>query len=135
MTDLIDAAIKCAHFVNQKSVAHLFNNFDKERDGLRIVALGLAETSPSGYIHLAIEGIQNSKSAFEQFHALNLAQLLAGEITTAQRTELLKAIQSQIGNTITQADMSRWSLAQELLKELSKAAELAAIAASLSRAE
>lgn len=119
MTELIDAANSCARYTSSAESANFLNKFNTESDGYRIVALGLAEASPSGKIRLAIDGIQNSRSAFEQYHALMVAESLIGEITPSERSQLQKAIQSQIDNNITQADMSRWQPAQDLLRSLS----------------
>lgn len=119
MTELIDAANSCARYTSSAESANFLNKFNTESDGYRIVALGLAKAYPSGQIRLAIGGIEDSRSAFEQYHALMLAGSLIGQITASERSQLRKAIRSQIGNNITQADMSRWQPAQDLLRALS----------------
>jgi len=119
MTELIGAARQCAPFVQQAQSSSLFKEFETESDGLRIVALGLAEASPSGTFQLAVDGIRSSRSPFEQYHALILARSLTREISASEKAELRDAINGQIGKTITTGDMSRWQLAEALLNELS----------------
>jgi hypothetical protein len=120
MTDLITAASRCERYIETPpGVDMYFKDFPQERDGFRIVALGLAEAAPKGRIGFAIEAIRNSRSAFEQFHGLVLAQDLIKTASATERDELRTAIVGQIGKTITVADLSRWEPAQEILKYLS----------------
>jgi hypothetical protein len=122
MTDLITAAMRCQQYVQNLPAADgYFRGFQNERDGLRIVALGLAEADPKGKIRLAIEAIRDPRSAFEQFHGLVLAQQLIQTASPSERDAVRAAISGQIGKTITLGDMSRWQPAQELLKYLSGA--------------
>jgi hypothetical protein len=120
MNGLFAAATGCESYVRSSPAAGAyFRDFETESDGFRIVALGLAEARPAGRIHIAIEAIRNSRSAFEQYHGLILAENLVGSETPTAQTELRKAIETQMGQTITLADLSRWEPAQALLKYLS----------------
>lgn len=119
MSDLIGAASNCARFSKMESLKSFFSDFGVEKDGLRIVALGLAEANPSGQFRLAVEAIRNSRSPFEQYHGLMLAQLLFDSLSDTEKLELRKTIKSQIGGTITQDDMTRWQPAENLLSRLS----------------
>ncbi|MFL6417286.1 MAG: hypothetical protein ACJ74Y_16640 [Bryobacteraceae bacterium] len=54
-------------------------HFNSDTDGARVTALALAIlASIPEHLPMALECIQNRRSAFEQFHALSLAQGYSG---------------------------------------------------------
>jgi formylglycine-generating enzyme required for sulfatase activity len=64
---------------------------------------------------MALEGISDSRSAFEQYHALLLMNQLMNLIDASAMPQIQSVIQDQLGRNITNQDNSRWSLASELL--------------------
>lgn len=99
--------------------------FSRGTDGSRVVGLALARKDPQKqHIEIALAGIAESRSAFEQFNALMLAQDLCPLLHPTAAFRLRSAIQGQLGSTITAADRSRWLLADRLLKLLSGTPEV-----------
>jgi hypothetical protein len=95
--------------------------FAQRGPGKRLVALAIAYARPSPKdMRLAIAGIKNAISPFEQFHALRLATLLFDQSTAAQRRSLLQALRIQEGIPIDETDPSRFVLKNDLLGRLSK---------------
>jgi hypothetical protein len=66
-----------------------------------------------------MDAVTSSRSAFEQYHALELARRLLPQLTGEQRTELELAIERQMakGGWI-EAGTDRWFLADRILKQL-----------------
>jgi formylglycine-generating enzyme required for sulfatase activity len=99
--------------------------FSRGTDGCRIVGLALARIdSRRQHIDLALSGIEESRSAFEQFHALQLADRLLPLLHPTAAAPLLAAIKSQLDTTIQKSDPSRWTAAQRLIKKLNATADL-----------
>jgi formylglycine-generating enzyme required for sulfatase activity len=99
--------------------------FNRGTDGCRIVGLALAAKEPQrSHIELALSAIAESRSAFEQYHALVLARLLLTSLHPSAATQLHAAIASQIGKTIREDDKSRWPAAHALMHELHPMADL-----------
>jgi hypothetical protein len=93
--------------------------FSAGKEGARIVGLALAQASPEPqHLTLALDGIQNRRSAFEQYNALALAQLLVDKLASPERRQLATAVQNQLGSTIETSDLSRWNVSQDLLRKL-----------------
>jgi formylglycine-generating enzyme required for sulfatase activity len=93
--------------------------FSRGTDGARLVSIVLAYTDAQRqHIELALAGIAESRSPFEQFHALVLAQALLPYLHPTAAARLKSAIESQMGQTINEKDPSRWSLARRLLEQL-----------------
>jgi hypothetical protein len=96
--------------------AEVLVHFASGTDGARVMALALAILSPlPEHLPMALDGIQNSRSAFEQFHALSLAQGLMRLVDSTDQERVKSAIKGQLGKTITSDDSSRWELAQRIL--------------------
>jgi formylglycine-generating enzyme required for sulfatase activity len=95
--------------------------FKQQRDGTRVTGLALARKEPlRGHIDMALDGISNSRSAFEQYFALLLAQQIAQFLDPTAKAKLQTAITDQLGKTITEQDQGRWRLSQDLIKSLPK---------------
>jgi hypothetical protein len=93
--------------------------FGEGLDGLRVVALAVAAAhpSPSG-MKLAIEGIREARSPFEQYHALRLARLTLGNAGDAERERLRDALRHPTGTPIHDSDRDRRDIKEDLLKRL-----------------
>ena len=90
-------------------------------DGGRILGLSLASREPLRiHVDMAISGVGESRSAFEQYYALLLATQLQPLLDPEARHKLREAIQAQINmGNISKRDGSRLNPATELLKTLS----------------
>jgi formylglycine-generating enzyme required for sulfatase activity len=91
--------------------------FAENTDGLRVVGIALARAEPQKrHIDMALEGISHSRSAFEQYHALLLAQNLVSFVDPTALQQMGAAIREQINRNITEKDQNRWHVANEILK-------------------
>lgn len=98
--------------------------FRHNTDGTRVVGLSLARNEPQrSHVEMALEGISNSRSAFEQYHALVLVPHLLPNLDPTARDLIKSAIEFQIKKTITPDDTGRWTLAHEILRNVSAAAQ------------
>ena len=94
--------------------------FSRGTDGGRIVGLALARIDPQRqHVELALSGIGESRSAFEQFNALILATGLVPTLHPTAAEQLRSVLDAQLGKTIDRNAPSRWTQAQKLLKQLS----------------
>ena len=88
-------------------------------EGERIRALGLMQGGDKSIrdFDVALEGVRDSKSAFEQYHALRLAQQMIPELNAHQRHELASAIEEQRApGAYIQPGSDRWSLSGQILR-------------------
>ena len=93
--------------------------FSRGTDGSRVVGLALARIDTRRqHIELALSGITTSRSPFEQYHALLLAESLLPSLHPTTMPLLQAAIGSQLEKTIRKDDPSRWIVAQRLIKKL-----------------
>ena len=93
--------------------------FNQKTAGSRITGLALARKQPRrSHIEMAIEGVSQSKSAFEQYHALLLAQTLSASLDPTAKVKLRDAVNSQLEKTITENDVSRLSISRTILSNL-----------------
>jgi formylglycine-generating enzyme required for sulfatase activity len=99
--------------------------FSRGTDGARVVGLALARKDPQRqHVELALSGIRESRSAFEQYHALLLADALVPTVHPTAAAQLQSAIRSQLEKTISRSDPSRWAVAQRLIKKLDSMVDL-----------
>ena len=90
--------------------------FNEGSDGARIAGLALARKEPQrGHVEIVLDGIAKSRSAFEQFHALRLCELIFSQLDATARDRIQAVIKSQLNVTITRDDSSRWTLAHQIL--------------------
>jgi|Tabmets5t2r1_1033131.scaffolds.fasta_scaffold25755_1 hypothetical protein len=103
--------------LNREQVRDLFRKGD---DGSRITALGLMQGNPRelGDIEVALETINNSKSAFEQYHGLELARRLLPFLDDAERGRLASAMEQQRKRGWIKRGTDRWSLSQDILDRI-----------------
>jgi hypothetical protein len=99
----------------------------RESDGGRIVALALiaetGKTRKTGLADLVQEAILDSKSAFEQYQALQAAMALAenSDLPLAERQSLRAAIEEQMMSgpeRYITPDSDRWPVAKRVLQRL-----------------
>jgi formylglycine-generating enzyme required for sulfatase activity/cellulose biosynthesis protein BcsQ len=98
--------------------------FRQNTDGSRVIGLSLARNEPQrSHVEMALEGISNSRSPFEQYHALILVPYLLLSLDPTARDQIKSAIQTQMNKTITPSDQSRWLQAEEILRKIAAAAQ------------
>jgi hypothetical protein len=89
-------------------------------EGQRVVLLGMMQGRPDQASYSAMmDALTSSMSAFEQYHALELARRMLPQLSPEQRTELELAIERQTsrGGWI-EPGTDRWMLAERIRKEL-----------------
>jgi hypothetical protein len=97
--------------------------FEHGTDGERIYALGLMqEDERLRDFAVSLEAIEHSRSAFEQYYALSLAELMLPALTKDQRRELEAMLTKRPGNAayITPGT-DRWGVAEQILSRLTSA--------------
>jgi hypothetical protein len=94
--------------------------FESEREGARIVALGIVQARPSTTLFDLVENaISSSRSAFEQFHGLRALDEMVAALSPMQRRRARTAIESQLrSDRIAPADPGRWDYSRHLLDQL-----------------
>ncbi|GAA1124578.1 hypothetical protein GCM10009630_23120 [Kribbella jejuensis] len=101
---------------HQLDVVQLFN---EGTHGSRIVALALMETDPRlADFPSVLNAIQNSRSGFEQYHALTVANLMAASLSADAKAQLQQALESDDVRSKWEGDTSRASLAATILDRL-----------------
>ena len=103
--------------------AELRNKLASSSEGQRIVALAAMQTGADpAQFDLALDAIENSRSAFEQYHGLLAIDSTLDRLTPQQRGRLREVLEKQRsqekGGWITPADPSRWDLSGLILKRL-----------------
>jgi hypothetical protein len=94
--------------------------FARSTEGARVIGLALAERDPQRqHLGMALSGIGEMRSPFEQYHALLLAEALTSELPPSGAAQLRATIGSQIGKTIRESDSSRFKRAHGLVNKLS----------------
>jgi hypothetical protein len=96
--------------------------FGSGKEGDRVVALTLLEAMPlQQCLDQILDGIQNSRSAFEQFQALRAAEEALPDLGLADRRRLAKILNTELmdesGKGIHQ-DLSRLRPIQIMLAEI-----------------
>lgn len=110
--------------------------FKLNTDGTRVIALSLAvHDLRRTQIDLAIEGIGSSRSAFEQYHALVLAERLVPLLDPTAKEKLREAVQAQIGSRLERNRSDRSTIANAILKALGREQLRGAWASSASTME
>jgi hypothetical protein len=94
--------------------------FERGTDGERMYALGLMqEDGRLRDFAVALEAIEDSRSAFEQYYALSLAELMLPALTKDQRRELDAMLTKRPGNAAyIRPGTDRWTVTQRILSRL-----------------
>ncbi len=101
-------------------VRHLF---ERGTDGERMYALGLMqEDERLRDFAVSLEAIEHSRSAFEQYYALSLAELMLPALTKDQRRQLEAMLTKLPGNAAyIRPGTDRWIVAEQILSRLRSA--------------
>jgi hypothetical protein len=94
--------------------------FDSGKDGNRIYALALMlEDERVRDLNVSLEAIEHSRSAFEQYYALSLADSMLPNLTKDQSGELGALLTDRRGNAVhIKPGTDRWGVAQRILSRL-----------------
>jgi hypothetical protein len=95
--------------------------FEAGTEGKRIIALAIAQADPSAVLFdIVSEAIANSRSAFEQFHALRALDEMLYTLSPMQRRQARALLEQQRApdGWITPEDPSRWEYSAHLLEQL-----------------
>ena len=116
LTSLIERAQKLSGKRDAAQVAEEI--FRQDSDGARIVALALAAEEPQKrHVEMALSGISERRSSFEQYHALSLVLQLVSALEPQAARQVRTAIRDQMGGTIS-AGSDRSVVANRILKRL-----------------
>ncbi|MDF3288467.1 hypothetical protein [Streptomyces silvisoli] len=87
-------------------------------DGERVIALAMMQASRElRNFEAVVAAIEDSHSAFEQYHAVLLAKLMVDDLNTAQLRRLAETLRSQQGHRF-QRDTDRWELSEDILRRV-----------------
>ncbi len=93
--------------------------FDDGTPEARITALGLMQGSARlRDFEVALDAIEDSRSAFEQYHGLRLAELMASGLTPTQRAQLSATVERARRIRRLRRDSDRNTSAERLLATL-----------------
>jgi hypothetical protein len=97
--------------------------FERGTDGERMYALGLMqEDERLRDFAVSLEAIEHSRSAFEQYYALSLAELMLPALTEDQRRQLDAMLTKRPGNAAyIRPGTDRWIVAEQILSSLRSA--------------
>jgi hypothetical protein len=114
MNDLVKEVQEVAPNIQAEAIRQLFG---QGSPGSRIVAIALLERQPDEKcFDLILQSITESKSPFEQYHALHAAGRILPKLSSSDAASLIRGIRSQINVSIPESDQSRWTISQDLLK-------------------
>lgn len=88
-------------------------------EGNRIAALAFIEGNPRlATTEVLVDGIVDSRSAFEQYHALVAAEHAINHLSTQDRTRVRTAVQSVLAGPLGEKSSDRRSVARRLVEML-----------------
>jgi hypothetical protein len=95
--------------------------FDEGTPEARITALGLMQGNPRlRSFDAVLDAIDDSQSAFEQYHGLRLAEMMVPELTPSQRSQLTVTIERALRSFRVRRDSDRHSTGKRVLALLSE---------------
>ncbi|HWT93504.1 MAG TPA: hypothetical protein VN238_10940 [Solirubrobacteraceae bacterium] len=115
------AEARAAAAAAQMPASHVSRLFAQGTPGARIVALAALEVTPRPeFFSNILDAITNSRSAFEQFHALIAVESLLDELGHGQRRRLRAALDRELSDPEKglNADVSRRRIIESLLERL-----------------
>jgi hypothetical protein len=97
----------------------VLNLFKEGSEGERIFAIGLMQEEPAlADPEVALDAIRRSRSAFEQYHGLELARRLMKSLDGGTRRELLAAIREEMeSGQHFRPGGDRWEISSRILEE------------------
>ncbi len=113
---LRDARALGAEVLTPSDVAEIFGT---GTDGNRIAALALIEGNPRlGTAGVLVEAILNSRSTFEQYHALVAAESAVDHLSAEDRSRVREAVESVLSGSLGDRSSDRRTVARRLLERL-----------------
>lgn len=93
--------------------------FEEGTPEARITALGLMQGSPRlRDFEAALDAIDDSRSAFEQYHGLHLAEMMVSDLTATERAQLAVVTERALRRYRLRRDSDRRTTAERLLAAL-----------------
>jgi hypothetical protein len=87
--------------------------------GARVIALGLMEgCEPLRDFDVALDAIERSRSAFEQYHGLLVAELMVPKLTSGKRAQLKQAVERALATRRVSRDSDRRAVAKRIASRL-----------------
>jgi len=100
-------------------VADVVTWFDEGTPEARITALGLMQGNPRlRDFEAALDAIDDSRSAFEQYHGLRLAEMMVPDLTATQRAQLVVVTERALRSYRVRRDSDRRATGERLLASL-----------------
>jgi hypothetical protein len=100
-------------------VADVLTWFEEGTPEARITALGLMQGNPRlRDFEAALEAIDDSRSAFEQYHGLRLAEMMVSDLTASQRPQLGLVTERAMRGRQVKRDSNRRATGERLLEAL-----------------
>lgn len=99
-TRLMSKLVRTVSDLNQNhSLTSAVPKLWQKSSGGRIAALALLEAHPDPTnLDVVVEGLTDSRSAFEQYHALSVAGEMASALTAAQKDRIARAVERVLEN-------------------------------------
>ena len=93
--------------------------FHRGKPEARVIALGLMEGSERlRDFDVALEAIERSRSAFEQYHGLKLAEAMIPELSPGKRAQLKRAVEHALSSRRVREDADRRTVATRIQVDL-----------------
>jgi hypothetical protein len=93
--------------------------FHQGKPEARVIALGLMQGEPRlRDFDAAIDAIEHSRSAFEQYHGLTLAELMLPGLSRGRKAHLKQAVERAMRSPRLRKDTHRHDAASRILREL-----------------
>jgi len=93
--------------------------FNRGKPEARITAIGLMHGDRRlRDVFVALEAIEGSRSAFEQFHGLRLAYEMLPDLTSVEREWLRDTVEQARAHQRFQRDPDRWRMSEAILAGL-----------------
>lgn len=93
--------------------------FHRGKPEARVIALGLMEGNARlRDFDVALEAIERSRSAFEQYHGLKLAEAMIPKLSPGKRAQLKRAVEHALGSRRVREDEDRYTVATRIKDNL-----------------
>jgi hypothetical protein len=106
--------------IDQAAIERWLEGFKQATEGKRVIGLALIQEShePARFYSAALDAVEDSRSAFEQYHALRALERMVADLNQDQRAQLAAALEDQRSGgerKYITPDSDRWPLSSRLL--------------------
>ena len=120
-TTRMEGVLRDARALNTKALtaSDVAGIFATGTDGNRIAALAFVEGNPQlASADVLVDAIVNSRSAFEQYHALVAAEHALNHLSAEDRTQMREAVESVLAGPLGDKASDRRTVARRILESL-----------------